>query len=161
MYHSDSEAVTPALVLQKMVSRQITDVSSLPGMLPPSTHAADLASLAQVLVVCTNRAWKNETLLGQLVKCSSHQSSDFAPRAAITAIRTLFSEIALEPQARDSKGSVLSARALRVAERLGAAHVPSLSQELREDTSRLQPRPILSVWRVATRGSFVICPLRG
>ena len=149
MDHSDSEAVTPALVLQKMVSRPITDVSSLPEMLPPSTHAAELASLAQVLVVCTNRAWKNEALFGQLVKCtevaqikeavlahclfqdiviSSHQSSDFAPRAAITAIRTLFSEIALEPQARDSKGSVLSARELRVAERLGAAHVPSLSQ---------------------------------
>ena len=113
-----------------------------------------------MLVVCTNRAWKNEALLRQLVSApevaqikeavlahclfqdlviSATQSSDFAPRAAITAIRTLFSEIAiaLAPQAKDSKGSVLSARALHVAERPGAAHVPSLSQEIREDDEQV------------------------
>ena len=50
MDHSDWEAVASVLVLQKMESRQITGASSLPAMLLLSTPAADLASLAKVLV---------------------------------------------------------------------------------------------------------------
>ena len=111
MDHSDWEAVASVLVLQKMESRQITGASSLPAMLLLSTPAADLASLAKVLVVFTNRAWKNEAFLRQLVSApavaqikvavlahrlfqdlvtSVAQSSEFTPCAAITAIRTLF-----------------------------------------------------------------------
>ena len=142
-------------------------------MLPVSTRAADLVRLSKVLVVCTNRAWKNEAFLRHLViaskvaqiklavlaedtfvipdhrlfqeiETSATRGSEFTPCDAITTIRTLFSEIAITfaPQSKDSKGSVLTARAVHIAERLESRHLAQLgrrsfSQEIKEDDEQI------------------------